>query len=102
VDDKLGDDGEADDPEVEEDIPEIVLKSCRILEPEYKEVSSYVDTTQKQNLSGFFHKSRNLLKIYCILSCIVCTFFRENYAQILPAHYIWKVPEKFFFCQKSF
>ncbi len=54
MDDKLGDDGEADDPEVEEDIPEIVLKSCRILEPEYKEVSSYVDTTQKQNLSVFF------------------------------------------------
>ena len=54
MDDKLGDDGEANDPEVEEDIPEIVFKSCRILEPEYKEVSSYVDTTQKQNLSGFF------------------------------------------------
>jgi hypothetical protein len=56
VDDKLGDDGEANDPDVEDDIPEIVFKSCRIFEPEYKEVSSYVDTAQKQNLSGVFHK----------------------------------------------
>jgi len=27
--------------------------------------------------------------------CIVCTFYIENYAEIFPAHYSWKVAEKF-------
>jgi hypothetical protein len=30
--------------------------------------------------------------IYSILLSLVCTFFRENYNEILPAHYTWKVP----------
>jgi len=29
--------------------------------------------------------------MYHILSSIVCTFFIENDAEILPAHYTWKV-----------
>ncbi len=31
------------------------------------------------------------LAYYYILSSIVCTFFIENDAEILPAHYAWKV-----------
>jgi hypothetical protein len=30
--------------------------------------------------------------IYLILSSIVRTFFKENYDEILPAHYTWEVP----------
>jgi hypothetical protein len=33
---------------------------------------------------------------YHILSSIVCTFFRENDDEILPAHYTWKLVEKGF------
>jgi hypothetical protein len=31
---------------------------------------------------------------YSILSSIVRTFFKENYDEILHAHYTWKIPEK--------
>jgi hypothetical protein len=31
-----------------------------------------------------------------ILLRIVRTFFKENYDEILPVHYTWKVPEKGF------
>jgi hypothetical protein len=31
---------------------------------------------------------------YCILSSIVNTFFKENYDEILPAHYTWNAVEK--------
>ncbi len=46
-------------------------------------------------------KQVNLLqykeKTYCILSSIVHTFiFIENYAEIFPVHYTWKVAEKGF------
>ncbi len=33
---------------------------------------------------------------YHILSCIVRTFYIENYAEIFSAHYTWKVAEKGF------
>lgn len=36
--------------------------------------------------------SRNL---HALLT-IVCTYLKENYAEILPVHYAWKVPEKGF------
>ncbi len=57
----------------------------------------------KQQLSSSF-RSANLLAVlisicyrtwncrdYCILSSIVRTFFTENDAEILTAHYTWKV-----------
>ncbi len=34
--------------------------------------------------------------MYRILSSTVPTFFKENYDEILPAHYTWKVPERGF------
>jgi hypothetical protein len=46
VDDELGDDGEAGDPDVEKDVPEVVLKGARIFQPEDEEVPSYVDAGQ--------------------------------------------------------
>jgi hypothetical protein len=33
---------------------------------------------------------------YRILLSLVRTFFKENYDEILPAHYTWTVPEKGF------
>ncbi len=33
MDDELGDDGEAADPDVEKDVPEVVLKGGRIFQP---------------------------------------------------------------------
>ena len=33
---------------------------------------------------------------YCILSSIVCTSYMEKEAEIFPAHYTWRVAEKWF------
>jgi len=44
---------------------------------------------------------------YCYRPCKLkyhissSTFFKENHDQILPAHYTWKVPDKFFFSAKN-
>ncbi len=43
-----------------------------------------------------FHQKILSANIYCILLSIVCTFYIENYAEIFPAHYTWKVAEKGF------
>ncbi len=50
MDNELGDDGEAGDPDVEKDVPEVILKCGRIFEPEDEEVPSNVDAGQKKNL----------------------------------------------------
>jgi hypothetical protein len=34
--------------------------------------------------------------MYRILLSIVCTFYIENYAEIFPSHYTWKIAEKGF------
>jgi hypothetical protein len=34
------------------------------------------------------------MTIYAILLSIVHIIFKENYVEILPAHYTWKVSEK--------
>ncbi len=39
---------------------------------------------------------QNILVNNRILSSIVRTFYVENYAEIFPVHYPWKVPEKGF------
>jgi hypothetical protein len=64
-------------------------------------VKKFTQTKKFQNINtcGLFNKHS---ASYHILSIKVRTFFKENYDQILPAHYTWKVPEKLFFCQKSF
>jgi hypothetical protein len=36
------------------------------------------------------------VNVYCILSSIVRTFFKENYDEILFVHFTWKAPEKGF------
>ncbi len=38
--------------------------------------------------------------LYSILSPIMRLFLKKIFAQILPAHCTWKVPEKFFFMPK--
>jgi hypothetical protein len=40
--------------------------------------------------------SDHVNQTYRILSSMVQTFFEENYDEILPLHYTWKVPEKGF------
>ncbi len=36
-----------------------------------------------------------------MISCIVRTFFRESYDQLLPAHYTWKVYLRYYFSGKN-
>ncbi len=47
-------------------------------------------------IQNFFLENFQFEAIYHILSSIVRTFFKEGYAEILPVHYAWKVPEKGF------
>ncbi len=49
-----------------------------------------------QEKHAFIYKGGRGREIYCILSSIVRIIFKENYAEILPAHYTWKVPKKRF------
>ncbi len=37
-----------------------------------------------------------------MICCIVCTFFRQSYAQLLPAHYTWKVYLRYYFSGKNY
>ena len=46
----LGADCETDDPDVEEQVPEVILESYWVLEPEDEEVPTEVDANEKQNL----------------------------------------------------
>ncbi len=43
-----------------------------------------------------FYNAVLAVNVYRILSTIVRTFFKENYDEILPAHFTWKAPEKGF------
>jgi hypothetical protein len=47
---------------------------------------SYVSLNLKNNQIDFIV----FYQVYCAL------FFEENYDEILPAHYTWRVPEKGF------
>ena len=46
----LGADCKTDDPDVEEQVPEVILESHWVLEPKDEDVANDVDANEKQNL----------------------------------------------------